>query len=112
MRDAWQRMFRCTWREIARENDGEIQMRERGEREQVLDGRGGEKVQDVQSGEWDDRAHVKRMQRNEREGGKGAGRNTERRRKGNIMDEKDMEDERKDRKKNINFLELHVFLYL
>jgi hypothetical protein len=49
------------------------------------------------------------MQRNEREGGKGAGRNTERRRKGNIMDEKDMEDERKDRKKNVNFLELHVF---
>jgi hypothetical protein len=39
------------------------------------------------------------MQRNEREGGKGAGRNTERRRKGNIMDEKDMEDERKDRKR-------------
>jgi hypothetical protein len=29
------------------ENDGEIQMRERGEREQVLDGRRGEKVQDV-----------------------------------------------------------------
>jgi hypothetical protein len=36
---------------------------------------------------------------NEREGGKGAGRNTERRRKENIMDEKDMEDERKDRKR-------------
>jgi hypothetical protein len=49
------------------ENDGEIQMRERGEREQVLDGRRGEKVQDVQRGEGDDRAHVERMQRNERE---------------------------------------------
>jgi hypothetical protein len=33
------------------ENDGEIQMRERGEREQVLDGRRGENVQDVQRGE-------------------------------------------------------------
>jgi hypothetical protein len=29
------------------ENDGEIQMRERGEREQVLEGRRGEKVHDV-----------------------------------------------------------------
>jgi hypothetical protein len=59
-------MFRCTWREIGREIDGEIQMRERGGREQVLDGRGEEKVQDLQSGEH--------MWRNEREGGKGAGR--------------------------------------
>jgi hypothetical protein len=60
-------MFWCTWGETARkrENDGEIQMRERGEREQVLDGRRGEKVQDVQRGEGDDRAHVERMGRNE-----------------------------------------------
>jgi hypothetical protein len=36
---------------VARENDGEIQMQELGGREQVLDGRGDEKVQDVQSGE-------------------------------------------------------------
>jgi hypothetical protein len=42
----------------------------RREREQVLDGRRGEKVQDVQRGERDDRTHVERMGRSEREGGK------------------------------------------
>jgi hypothetical protein len=37
--------------ERAREkNDGKIQMRERGERDQVLGGRRGEKVQDVPQG--------------------------------------------------------------
>jgi hypothetical protein len=36
------------------------------------------------------------MRRNEREGAKGEGRNTERRRKGDRMDERDMEEERKD----------------
>jgi hypothetical protein len=44
-------------------NDGEIQMWERGEREQELDGRRGEKVQDVPRGERDDRRHVERMRR-------------------------------------------------
>jgi hypothetical protein len=80
-------------RECEREkNDGEIQMQEPGEREQVLDGRRGEKVQDVPRGERNDKAHVERMRRNEREGGKGTGRNTERRRKGDTMDERNMEE--------------------
>jgi hypothetical protein len=35
--------------------------------------------------------HVERMRRNEREGGKGAARNTERRRKGDKMDERGVE---------------------
>jgi hypothetical protein len=79
-------------REREREkSEGEIQMWERREREQVLDGK---------------RREVPR--------GTGPGRNTERRRKGDRMDESDMEEERKDRKrkewrieKNVNFLELY-----
>jgi hypothetical protein len=43
--------------------------------------------------ERDDRAHVERMRRNEREGVKGTGRNTERRRKRDRMDERGMEEE-------------------
>jgi hypothetical protein len=39
---------------------------------------------------------VERMRRNEIEGGKGAARNTERRRKGDRMDERGVEEERKD----------------
>jgi hypothetical protein len=69
------------------------------ERDQVLDARRGEKVQDVLRGERDDRAHVERMRRNEREGGKGAARNTERRRQGDRMDERDMEEKGKDRER-------------
>jgi hypothetical protein len=42
--------------------------------------------------------HVERMRRNEREGGKGTGRNTERRRKRDRMDERGVEEEGKDRK--------------
>jgi hypothetical protein len=80
-----------------KENDGEIQMWERGEREQVLDGRRRKNVQDVPRGEREDRAHEERMRRNEREGGKGTGRNTERRRKKDRMDERGMEEEGKDR---------------
>jgi hypothetical protein len=49
-----------------KENDGEIQMWKRGE-----------KVQNVLWGERDNRAHVEWMQRNEREGEKETGRNTE-----------------------------------
>jgi hypothetical protein len=52
-----------------KENDGEIQMWERGEREQVLDGRRRKNVQDVPRGEREDRAHEERMRRTEREGG-------------------------------------------
>jgi hypothetical protein len=37
------------------------------------------------------------MLRNEREGGKETGRNTERKRKGDKIDERDMEEEGKDR---------------
>jgi hypothetical protein len=84
-----------------------VQMWERKEREQVLDGRRREKVQDVE-----------RMRCNERErGGKGTGRNTERRRKEDRMDERHMEEERKDRKrkgwgigKNVNFLQLYFYV--
>jgi hypothetical protein len=47
--------------------------------------------------ERDNRAHVERMLRNEREGGKETGRNTERKRKGDKIDERDMEEEGKDR---------------
>jgi hypothetical protein len=42
---------------------------------------------------------VERMRRNEREEGKGAARNTKRRRKGDRIDERDMEDEGKDRER-------------
>jgi hypothetical protein len=50
-------------------------------------------------------------------GGKGTGRNTERKRKENRMDERHMEEERKDRKKkgwgigkNVNFLQLYFYV--
>jgi hypothetical protein len=46
-------------RECKREkNDGEIQMWERGEKKQVLNGRRGKKVQNVLRGERDNLAHV------------------------------------------------------
>jgi hypothetical protein len=79
-----------------KENDGEIQMWERGEREQILDGRRKKNVWMCRE-EREDRAHVERMRRTEREGGKGTGRNTERRRKRDRMDERGMEEEGKDR---------------
>jgi hypothetical protein len=73
------------------ERDKDPDKQKRREREQVLDGK---------------RREVPR--------GTGPGRNTERRRKGDRMDESDMEEERKDRKrkewrieKNVNFLELY-----
>jgi hypothetical protein len=81
---------------VRKENDGEIQMWERGEREQVLDGRRRKNVWMCRE-EREDRAHVEQMRRTEREGGKGTGRNTERRRKRDRMDERGMEEEGKDR---------------
>jgi hypothetical protein len=45
-----------------RENDDEMRIWGQGEREQELDGRRREKVQDVPRGQLDDRAHVERMQ--------------------------------------------------
>jgi hypothetical protein len=63
-----------------RENDGEMQMWERGDREQELAGR---------------RRCTMCCEDNEREGGKGAGSNTEQRRKEDGIDERDMEEERK-----------------
>jgi hypothetical protein len=61
MEEIWVYMGKGSARE---KNDGEIQMQEPGEREQVLDGRRGEKVQDVPRGERNDKAHVERMRRN------------------------------------------------
>jgi hypothetical protein len=60
--------------------------------------------------ERDDRAHVERMQRNEREGAKGQGRNTERRRKGDRLDETDMEEEGKNRNTNGWGIEIKMLL--
>jgi hypothetical protein len=51
---------------------------------------------------------VPRMQRNEREGAKGQGRNTERRRKGDRLDEKDMEEEGKNRNTYGWWIEINV----
>jgi hypothetical protein len=63
-------------------------MQERGERERTGIKRKKKKVRAVE-----------RMRRNEREGGKGAARNTKLKRKGDRMDERDMENERKDRER-------------
>jgi hypothetical protein len=63
------------------------------------------------------------MGRNEKEGGKGATRNTERRRKRDMMDEKGMEEEGKDRegkgwgieRKNVSlivFLGIVIFMFI
>jgi hypothetical protein len=60
--------------------------------------------------ERDDRAHVERMQRNEREGAKGQGRNTERRRKGDRLDERDMEEEGNNRNTNGWGIEIKMLL--
>jgi hypothetical protein len=50
------------------------------------------------------------MQRNEREGAKGQGKNTERRRKGDRLDERDMEEEGKNRNTNGWGIEIKMLL--
>jgi hypothetical protein len=91
-----QRIFRGTWRERERDRkwkkkNGDILMWELEDKKQVLDGRRGNKVQkkererELAAAKW--------------EGDKGTGRNTEWRRKGNRMDEMNMEQEGENRKR-------------
>jgi hypothetical protein len=69
-------------------------------REQTVQGRRDKKVQNVQLGEKDNRAHVEWMQPNGRQGEKGTGRNTEWRRTGDRMDARYMEKEELNGKRN------------